>query len=238
MNKRIAISIALFTASVICAQNAAVPAAGSVTATVGRNRMVTEGVSTTPVTAKHRNVLSRVVRRVIGKKDMPTIIESRLPGKHNLVTIVASHPKFGCFDTSVCGDVYYQSSSHNIVTNAGLNWLADQMSKTTAPSDTGQCNWIALTTSAFTPGAGDTTLSGEMTTLGMSRTKGTYTHSANATTYTIANIFTATGTVTALQAGGVFTASTGGTMCFEDTFTPATLTQSGDTISVTWVVTI
>ena len=158
------------------------------------------------------------------------------PGKHNLVTIVARHPKAGCKDTAVCGEIFYQSQSWNLVTNAGLNWLADIMGNTSTPSVNTQCNYIALTNTAITPAAGDTTLSGEITTNGLQRAQGTYAHTSNATTYTISKTFTATGTQSA-QAGGVFTASSGGTMCFEDTFTSATLATS-DTLSVTWTITI
>jgi hypothetical protein len=126
--------------------------------------------------------------------------------------------------------------SHNLVVNAGLNWLADIMGKTTTPSVNTQCNYIALTNTAITPGASDTTLSGEITSNGLARAQGTYTHTANATTYTISNVFTATAPQAA-QAGAVLTAASGGTMCFEDTFTAASL-QTNDTLTVTWTVTI
>jgi len=161
---------------------------------------------------------------------------SRLPGQHNAVHVVARHPKPGCRITSECGVVFYDSTSQNLVVNAGLNWLADIMGKTTTPGVNTQCNYIALTNTAITPGATDTTLSGEITGNGLARVQGTYTHSANATTFTIANTFTASGAQSA-QAGAVLTGSSGGTMCFEDTFSPATL-AIGDTLQITWTVTI
>jgi len=163
-------------------------------------------------------------------------IAEKINLKSNLVTIVQRRAKPGCFNTAECGTIVYQSTSHNLVTNAGLNWLADIMSNTSTPSVNTQCNYIALTNTAITPGATDTTLSGEIVTNGLQRAQGTYTHTANATTYTISKTFTATGAQSA-QAGGVFTASSGGTMCFEDTFSPATLATS-DTLQVTWTVTI
>ncbi len=208
MNKRIVMTLAL-TASWLGAQDARVPVADTMKAQVGRNRPITETVNV----------------------------------KSNLVTIVARHPKAGCLNTAECGEVFYKSTSHNLVTNAGLNWLADIMSNTSTPSVNAQCNWIGLSSGTGTPLVTDTALATsvgtELTTNGMARNLSiaTYTHSANATTYTIGRTFTATGTVTSVQAGGVFTANAAGTMCFEDVFTPATLSTS-DTLSVVWTVTI
>lgn len=161
---------------------------------------------------------------------------SSLPGKHNLVHIVARHPKAGCAKTEECGTIFYDITNWNLVTNAGLNWLADIMSNTSTPSVNAQCNYIALTNTAITPGATDTTLSGEIVANGLQRAQATYAHSANATTYTLTKTFTATGS-TAAQAGAVFTAASSGTMCFEDTFSAATL-ATNDTLSITWTVTI
>lgn len=156
--------------------------------------------------------------------------------KHNKVHVVARHPKAGCTKTEECGEIFYDTVSYNLVTNAGLNWLADIMGNTSTPAVNAQCNYIGLTNTAITPAAGDTTLSGEIVANGLSRAQGTYTHSANATTYTIAKTFTATGAQSA-QAGAVFTAASSGTMCFEDTFTAASL-QTNDTLTVTWTITI
>ncbi len=160
----------------------------------------------------------------------------QLPGKHNLVEVVARHPKAGCAKTEECGEIFYSSKSYNLVTNAGLNWLADIMSNTSTPSVNAQCNYIGLTNTGITPGASDTTLSGEIAVNGLSRAQATYAHTSNATTYTLAKTFTASGAQSA-QAGAVFTASSSGTMCFEDTFTSASL-QTNDTLTVTWTITI
>jgi len=178
-----------------------VDASGRASASVGRNRKITEGTR-----------------------------------RSNVVHVLARHPKPGCADTAVCGTIFYETTTHNLVTNAGLNWLADIMANTSTPAVNTQCNFIALTNTAITPGATDTTLSGEIVANGLSRAQGTYTHSSNATTFTIAKTFTATGAQSA-QAGAVFTASSAGTMCYEDTFTSATL-ATNDTLSVTWTITI
>lgn len=170
------------------------------------------------------------------------IVEStdRLPGQHNAVHVVARHPKAGCDDTAKCGEIFYDTTSQNLVVNAGLNWLADIMGNTSTPAVNAQCNYIGLSNGSGTPAAGDTalatTVGAEIAANGLSRAQATYTHSSNATTFTLAKTFTATGAQSA-QAGAVFTAASSGTMCFEDTFTSATL-ATNDTLTVTWTVTI
>jgi len=138
------------------------------------------------------------------------------------VHVVARHPD---------GTIFLDVTGHNLRTNAGINWQEGQMAGTTAAV----CTYIALTNTAITPNATDTSLSGEITANGLSRALGTATHTSNATSYTLANTFTATGTQAA-QAAAILNASSSGTMCFENTFTQASL-ASGDTLTVTWTIT-
>jgi hypothetical protein len=146
-------------------------------------------------------------------------ISPRLP---NLVHVVGRHPD---------GTVFYDHLWHNLRTNAGINWQYGQMAGSTAAV----CTYIALTNTAITPNATDTSLSGEITTNGLARALGTASHTSNATSYTVANTFTATAAQGA-QATGLFNASSAGTMCFENTFSAVTLNQN-DTLTVTWTVT-
>jgi len=138
------------------------------------------------------------------------------------VHVVARHPD---------GTVFLDVTGHNLRTNAGINWQYGQVAGGTAAV----CTYIALTNTAITPAATDTSLSGEITTNGLSRALGTPTHTSNATSFTLANTFTATGTQAA-QAAAILNASSSGTMCFENTFTQASL-ASGDTLTVTWTIT-
>ncbi len=138
------------------------------------------------------------------------------------VHVVARHPD---------GTVFLDVTGHNLRVNAGINWQYNQMAGTTAAV----CTYIALSNTAITPAATDTSLSGEITTNGLGRALGTATHTSNATSYTLANTFTATGTQAA-QSAAILNASSSGTMCFENTFTQATL-ASGDTLTVTWTIT-
>jgi hypothetical protein len=140
----------------------------------------------------------------------------------NWVHVVARHAD---------GTVFLDEWNHNLRVNAGINWQYNQMAGTTAAV----CDYIALTNTAISPGATDTSLSGEITTNGLARALGTASHTSNATSYTLANTFTATGTQAA-QAAGMFNASSSGTMCFENTFTQASLV-SGDTLAVDWNIT-
>lgn len=150
--------------------------------------------------------------------------EEHLGGPH-IVTVVARHAD---------GTVFYRYTGHNLRTNAGANWQADLMSSTTTPAVNTQCNYVALSNDATAPAATDTTLTSEITLNGLGRAQATYTHSANASSYTLTYTWTASGTQAA-QKFGVFTAATSGTMCFENTIAPVTL-NSSDTLSFTETV--
>lgn len=101
--------------------------------------------------------------------------------------------------------------------------------------------WMALTQTAITPAATDTSLSGELTTLGMSRAVGTFAHVAAASTYTLIHLWTASGSCT-INGESQFNSnypSTGTSyMPFENTEpTPPSL-LTGDTLTNTVTVTI
>jgi len=126
-------------------------------------------------------------------------------------------------------------NQHNLLTNGGRDFFHQQCYKDSGLGTAGTA-WVAVTTTAVTPAAGDTTLSGEMTTLGFARALGTYAHTAgtNATTNTVT--YTATGTATNVQASGLFNQlAVGGTLSHEATFT-ATSFVSGDQLGLTWTL--
>lgn len=93
--------------------------------------------------------------------------------------IEARHPVPGCFYTELCGALFYEYDGENLRTSAGTNWQADIMADTSTPSVNSQCNYLAVTNTGITPAVADTTLSGEISTNGLSRAQGTY---ANAST--------------------------------------------------------
>jgi hypothetical protein len=131
-----------------------------------------------------------------------------------------------------------QWSHHNLTVDAGKNFIKAQVSGT---GTTANCIFMAVGTSAVTPAAGDTTLTGEATTNGMyngsNRWTGTYADTGTGT-FTLSKTFTATGAVSNVQAAAVFTAGTSGTMCFEvGSLGPVSL-ATNDTLTVQWSGTI
>jgi len=155
------------------------------------------------------------------EKMFPVQFREGVPVKGN-VHVVARHKD---------GTVFLDTWVHNLRVNAGINWQYNQMAGSTAAV----CDYIALSNAAVTPAATDTTLSSEITSNGLARALGTATHSSNATSYTLVNTFTATATQAA-QAAGMFNNSSAGTLCFENTFTQASLVAN-DTLTVTWTIT-
>ena len=100
--------------------------------------------------------------------------------------------------------------------------------------------FIGLTTDTGAPAAGDTSLASEITANGLARKAGTYAHTTDATSYTVAATWTASGTHTAVHKAGLFTGgpSTGGVMAFESNLNTDATLASGDQLTVTWTVNI
>lgn len=125
----------------------------------------------------------------------------------------------------------------NQKTNVGIVQLHLQGYGKTGLATVGT-NWIALTNTAITPGAGDTTLSGEITTNGLGRTQGTVTlPTGSGTQTTVDNTFTCATAAQAAQAAALFNASSSGVMNHELTFTQRSL-QVGDTLETTYTITL
>lgn len=71
-----------------------------------------------------------------------------------------------------CGAKFYDYEGENLVTSAGETAYSKMMADTaTQPAS---CNYVALTNTAITPAVGDTTLSGEIATNGLSRAISTF----------------------------------------------------------------
>jgi hypothetical protein len=145
-------------------------------------------------------------------------------------TFTADGSRFDCLKWAVASS----ETNTNLRTDVGDDWQSELMGKTTTPTVNTQCNYVALTNDSGSPAAGDTTLASEIASNGLTRAQGTYGHTAGSSTYTIAKTFTATGTQ-ASQKTGLFTASSSGTMCFENTYTAVTVNNT-DTLTVTWTI--
>ena len=144
-----------------------------------------------------------------------------MPRVPNLVRIMARHAD---------GTVFYDQTVHNLRTNAGVNWQFNQMAGTAA----GVCTYIALSNDSAAPSATDTALAAEITANGLARASATPAHSGGTSSYTLTSTFTATGTQSA-QKAGLFNASSTGTLCFENAFSPVAM-NSGDTLQVVWTL--
>ena len=133
------------------------------------------------------------------------------------------------------GNEVYHWEDHNLITNGGKDFIAQQIGATSGLGTNG-ANYIALTNDATAPAATDTTLASEIATNGLTRAQGAYAHTAGTNTFTITKTFTATATQSA-QKAGLFTASSVGTMLAETAFTSVTL-NNGDTLTITWTITL
>lgn len=125
----------------------------------------------------------------------------------------------------------------NQKTNVGIVQLHLQGYGTTGLATVGN-RFIALTNTAVTPAAGDTTLSGEIVTNGLARASATVTlPTGSGTQTTIDNTFTCATAPQAAQAAATFNASSSGVMNHELTFTQRSL-QIGDTLETTYTITL
>jgi len=128
-----------------------------------------------------------------------------------------------------------------MLTNAGKDFISAQVG---GAGGTATAAYIALTANSTTPATSDTTLTGEITTAGggLIRALGTYAHTAGTSTYTITKTFTVNGSdslpVTVAKVG-LLTASSSGTLVFSTLLSStATLSASGDTLTITQTVTL
>lgn len=128
-----------------------------------------------------------------------------------------------------------------LITNAGKDHLFASTYGTSAQP--AAMNYLALTANTTAPAAGDTTLTGEITTAGggLLRKQATYAHTTGTSTATLTATWTANGSdalpVTIGKVGG-FNASSAGTMGLETLLSPtATLSASGDSTTVTETIT-
>lgn len=143
--------------------------------------------------------------------------------------------EFGGELVGVNGTVDLRSVTPNLRTTVGIDWVADSLGK--SASRPAVAEYIGLTENATAPAAGDTTLTSEIATGGLTRAIATYAHTGSATSYTLSKTFTASSAFTAVQKAGLFNASSSGTMAFENTFTATALAIS-DQLTVQWTINI
>ena len=129
-----------------------------------------------------------------------------------------------------------------MLTNAGKDMIASQLANTSTQA--AACNWIALSANNGAPGAGDTTLTGEITTGGggLVRAQGAYAHTGGTNTLTVTKTFTTNGSDSlpvTIAKYGLFNAASSGTLGFESLFgATAVLAAPGDQVTVTVTITL
>lgn len=131
--------------------------------------------------------------------------------------------------TGANGEVKQQFEVPNLVVTTGKNHIAAKIAATT--NSPAAMTHMAIGTGSTAPAAGDTTLGTETGRVSLSGSV----VSTNTITYT-ATFPAGTGSG-AITEAGIFNASTAGTMLCRTTF-PTVTKQAGDSIAVTWVVTV
>jgi hypothetical protein len=152
---------------------------------------------------------------------------------------------------NAAGDLVARRYSHNLRTNAGGDWQASQMAGTPGAA----ASYMAVAIDSVAPANTDTFLGGtgsntntELTTGGLARGLGTFSHAAISTTgaanvtnpgtYTLARTWTVQQgfSFTGVNKCGIWTAPTGGVLVLENTFSPVNL-NPGDTLTLQYAVT-
>lgn len=146
---------------------------------------------------------------------------------HDIKETLKATGKLTVVQTNSSGEIVKEFEVPNLVVTTGKNYIASRMKDATATAMT----HMAIGTGTGTPGAGDTTLGTETGRVTLSNTV----VSTNTVTYT-ATFPAGTGSG-AITEAAVLNASSSGTMLCRTTF-PVVTKQVGDTIAITWVVTV
>lgn len=126
------------------------------------------------------------------------------------------------------GKVKEEHKVKNLVVSTGKTYIAARMQGTSIPTVMG---FMAIGTGTATPAVGNTTLGVEAGRVALA----SFSSSSNQVTAT-ATFPAGTGTG-AITEAGIFNANSGGTMLCRTTF-PVVNKAAGDSIAITWVVTV
>lgn len=130
-------------------------------------------------------------------------------------------------------------ASQELRTTAGRDFQARVMGDT-ASTGTGSyaaATYIGVTADASAAAAGDTTLTGEISSGTLTRAQAIYAHTNGTASYTLTKTFTSDQSVVIAKIG-VFNASTSGTMVFESLLNATATLVSGDQLQITETVTL
>jgi len=120
-----------------------------------------------------------------------------------------------------------------VVTTIGLNWIEDQLgdSPSTSPAD-----YISCSNNATSPSAAWTQIPDEIAANGLTRAQGTYASTGDGT-WTIEYAFSVTGTQSVRLYGLQYGASGDNNLLCSDTSSVKNC-ENGDTLTVTWTITV
>jgi len=132
-----------------------------------------------------------------------------------------------------------QKDITNLLTTSGRDFFHNQDYTNTSAGTKGS-NGMAISADAANPIAADTTLVGEITAGGLTRVQATtITHVVGTNVTTLAVTYTATAIHTDLHKAGLFNQNTiGGQMTHASEFLADVTLQIGDTLTVTWTLTL
>lgn len=127
------------------------------------------------------------------------------------------------------GELKFEERVHNLVVDAGENHIADQLSSSPGGS---AMSHMAIGTSSTAAAFGDTALGAEVDRNALT----SRTDSVNVVTY-VGTWAAGDGTNSGLREAGIFNASSSGTMLARAVYSNIDK-QAGDTLTITWTVTI
>jgi hypothetical protein len=148
---------------------------------------------------------------------------------HQITEQLKATGKVRIVQTNASGETIKEFEVPNLVVTTGKNYIASKIVATT--NSPVSMTHMAIGTGTGTPGASDTTLGAETGRVSLAGSV----VSTNTITYT-ATFPAGTGTG-AITEAAVLNASSSGTMLCRTTF-PVVNKAAGDTIAVTWVVTV
>lgn len=171
---------------------------------------------------------------VVSEKSVGEPIPDKFQVGPNYVTICVVH---------VNGEKDCQTN-HNLKTTGGVDAIFNMIFGSTQP---GAAKYLYLSTNSTAPAAGDCpagssscTLTGVLTSNGLSPAVATFSHTNGTSTATLSYTWTDSTAATAnIQEAGISNSQTpgSGTVVFENTFTAVSL-NVGDQLQLTWTITI
>lgn len=122
-------------------------------------------------------------------------------------------------------------------TNAGRDHQARVMgdNASTGTGSYASGSYIGLTANDDAPAAGNTTLAGEISSGTLVRAQAIFAHTSGTNLYTLTKTFTSDQSITVNKIG-IFTAASGGVLCFEALLDAPVTLRSGDQIQITHAV--